>query len=179
MIGQATTSPPRFGVRTAGGFYVLAILVALTGEFLIGGKLGMVVALIAVPCYIAVTLLVYTIFAPAHRTLSLLAASSNLLGLAFEAARFNPKGVDIALVFHGAYCLLIGFIILKSAFLQRILGFAMALAGIGWITFLSPSMANYLSPFNIAFGILGEALLMLWLLIFGLDLQRWKEQSGT
>ena len=54
------------------------------------------VALIAVPCYVAVTLLLNGIFKPVNRSLSLLAVSFNLLGLAFEALRLNPRGVDIA-----------------------------------------------------------------------------------
>ena len=43
-------------VRVAGSLYVIAILVALFGEFMIGGKKGIGVALFAVPFYFAVNL---------------------------------------------------------------------------------------------------------------------------
>jgi len=53
----------------------------------------------------------------------------------------------------------------------------MAFAGLGWLTFLSPPLASYLYPYNLVPGILGEGLLTLWLLVFGLNEQRWKEQA--
>jgi hypothetical protein len=50
----------------------------------------------------------------------------------------------------------------------------MAFAGMGWLTFLSPPLANYLAP-----GILGEGALTLWLLVIGVNVQRWKEQASA
>ncbi|MBV9339914.1 MAG: DUF4386 family protein [Acidobacteria bacterium] len=165
-------------VRVAGLSYLLALVTAIVGEFLIGGKLGVGVALIAVPCYLAVTLLAFTIFAPVRRRLCLIGVSLNFLGLGFEAVRFNPWGVDIALVFHGLYCLMIGYVVFRALFVPRALGLPMVFAGLAWLVFLSPRFAAYLSPWNLDLGILGEAVLMVWLLVFGVDVQRWKEQSG-
>jgi len=85
--------------------------------------------------------------------------------------------VSICFVFFGVYCLLIGYLIFKSSFLPRILGVLMAFAGLGWLTFLFPPLANYLSPYNLALGFLAELALMLWLLVMGVDVQRWKEQA--
>jgi hypothetical protein len=62
---------------------------------------------------IAVTLLLYGIFKPVSRGLSLLAASFNLVGLTFGALRWNPRGVDIPVVFDGFYCLVIGYLIFQ------------------------------------------------------------------
>src|SRR6266436_4128408 len=45
--------------------------------------------------------------------------------------------VNICFVFFGVYCLLIGYLIFRSPFLPRILGVLMAIAGFGWLTFLS------------------------------------------
>jgi hypothetical protein len=86
--------------------------------------------------------------------------------------------VDIALVLAGASCLLFGYLIFRSTFLPGILGALMALAGLCWITYLSPPFANYLSPWNVAVGVLGEVLVYLWLLVKGVNEQRWKEQAG-
>jgi hypothetical protein len=61
-----------------------------------------------------------------------------------------------------------------ATFLPRILGVLMAFAGMGWLTFLSPPLANYLAP-----GILGEGALTLWLLVIGVNVQRWKEQASA
>jgi len=88
--------------------------------------------------------------------------------------------VSICFVFFGAYCLLIGYLIFKSSFLPRVLGVLVALAGLGWLTFLFPPLANYLSPYNLIFGFLAEVTLMLWLLVMGVDVQRWTAQArGT
>jgi len=55
----------------------------------------------------------------------------------------------------------------------------MAFAGLGWVTFLSAPLANHLSPYNLASGILGEGLVMLWLLVMGVNVERWKEQASA
>jgi hypothetical protein len=63
--------------------------------------------------------------------------------------------------------------------LPRILGALMAFAGLGWLTFLSPSLANHLSPYIFAPGMLGEGALTLWLLVKGVNAQRWQEQASA
>jgi hypothetical protein len=107
----------------------------------------------------------------------LLAASINLVGLTCGAFRWNPRGVDITVVFGGFSFLLIGYLIFRSTFLPRILGAPMALAGLGWLTYMSPPLANRLSPYNLASGILGQGLVMLWLLVMGVNVPRWTEQA--
>lgn len=87
------------------------------------------------------------------------------------------QGVNICFVFFGVYCLLIGYLIFKSSFLPRILGALMAFAGLGWLTFLFSPLAHYLSPYNLVLGFLAELALMLWLLVMGVDVPRWKEQA--
>jgi len=54
----------------------------------------------------------------------------------------------------------------------------MGFAGLGWLTFLSPPLANHLSPYIFAPGILGEGSLTLWLLVIGVNEQRWEEQAS-
>lgn len=88
-------------------------------------------------------------------------------------------GVNIAMVFVGFNCLLIGYLISRSTFLPRILGALMACAGLGSLTYVSPPLVNYLSPYNLALGILGQESVMLWLLVMGVNEQRWKEQAST
>ena len=93
--------------------------------------------------------------------------------------KLYAQAYDIGLVFFGVYCLLIGCLILRSTFLPRILGVLMAMAGLAWLTFLSPPLANYLSPYNMGLGALAELSLTLWLLGMGVNAQRWKEQAST
>lgn len=101
-----------------------------------------------------------------------------LRALAYLFLELYGEAVNICFVFFGVYCLLIGYLIFRSAFLPRILGVLMALAGLGWLTFLSPPLANYLSPYILVLGFVAELVLMLWLLVMGVNVQRWKEQAG-
>jgi hypothetical protein len=99
--------------------------------------------------------------------------------LALMFLELNTQAAHIYLVFFGVYCLLIGYLIFRSAFLPRILGVPMVFAGLGWLTFLSPPLANYLSPYILVLGFLAELSLMLWLLVMGVNVQRWKEQTSA
>jgi hypothetical protein len=102
-----------------------------------------------------------------------------LRALAVLFLELYGQGVSICFVFFGVYCLLIGCLILKSTFLPRILGVLMASAGLGWLTFLSPPLANYLSPYILVLGFFAELALMLWLLVMGVNVQRWKKQASA
>jgi hypothetical protein len=54
----------------------------------------------------------------------------------------------------------------------------LAISGLGWVTYLSPPLANYLfMPYIAAASALGEIPLELWLIVMGVNVERWKEQS--
>jgi hypothetical protein len=125
-----------------------------------------------------VTLILYTIFKPINKRLALLAVFFNFVGLTFEALRLNPRGVDVALVFTGFYCLLIGYLMFRSTFVPRIMGPMMAFAGLGWLTYLSNPLVNYLSPYNLACALLAEASVFVWLLAMGLNTPKWREKAS-
>jgi|KBSSwiStaDraftv2_1062776.scaffolds.fasta_scaffold335172_2 hypothetical protein len=167
----------RFNARLAGLFYLLNILTGASALFA-HGRLASALLLISTACYLAVTRLFYHLFRPVNRTMSGLAALSSIIGcvittldtLHLAAAPVSP------LVFFGIYCLLIGYLILRSTFLPRFLGVLMALGGLGWLTFVSPSFAIKLSPGNMVPGILGEGTLTLWLLLAAVNARQWLEQ---
>jgi Domain of unknown function (DUF4386) len=175
MMKRIAEASPRFKARIAGALYWLSVLIVSLSELFVRGKLNIAGGLIGVLGMASMTLLLYDIFKPVNRGLSLLATFSSLVGLTFEALRFQPRGVNVAIVFSGFYCLLIGYLIFRSTFLPRILGPLMAFAGLGWLTYLSTPLASHLSPYNLVSGLLGEGLVMLWLLVIGLNAQKWKE----
>jgi uncharacterized protein DUF4386 len=229
---RTAEASPHPRARVTGIVYLLYFLTAVLGEFFIRGivvtgdaaatannilahqalfRLALATGLIATAFYIAVTALLYELFKPVNRSLSLLAAFFSLVGCAIQAfgsvfqlapfvvlggsqylsvfkveqlralaltfLELNAQAANIYLVFFGVYCLLIGYLIFRSVFLPRILGVLMALAGLGWLTFLSPPFANSLTPSILVLGFLAELLLMLWLLVMGVNVQRWKEQA--
>jgi hypothetical protein len=164
--------------RIAGFFYLITFVAGSLELLLPGNRLA--ANLIADLAYLAVTVLFYQIFKAVNRNLSLLAAFFSLLGIltgALSAFHLSPLNIN-PLGFFGFYCLLIGYLIFRSTFLPRILGVLMAIGGLSWLTFFSPPLATSLYPYNLAPGIIGEGALTLWLLVVGLDEQRWKEQDA-
>ena len=104
--------------------------------------------------------------------------AEQLQAMALVLFKLYVKASNIGSAFFGFYCLLIGYLVFRSAFLPRILGALMMFAGLVWLVYLSPPLADYLSPYNSAAGLAGEASPMLWLLVMGVNVERWKEQAS-
>ena len=179
MTNQIKNPSPHLKARLAGALYFFGLLAAMSGEALLRGRLSYAAGEIAVAGMAAMTLLLYFIFKPVHRNLSLLAASFNFVALAFEALRWNPRGIDIALAFVGLHHLVIGYLIVRSMFIPRILSVSMTIAGLSWLTYLSPLVANHLSPYNTSAGLFGEGLFFLWLLVMGVNIAKWQETASA
>jgi len=183
MMERIAEASPRPRARITGAVYLLYFLTAIFAETVVGRSRHAAydgVNLIAYAFYIAVTLLFYYIFKPVNRSLSLLAACFSLAGCVNELLRLfhvNPYKIN-SLVFFGPFCLLIGYLIFRSTFLPRILGVLMMLAGVGWLIFLSP-LASHLIPYLKVLGFVAELSLCLWLLVKGVNVERWKEQASA
>jgi hypothetical protein len=106
-------------------------------------------------------------------------SADQLQGLALLGLTLYVQAYNIGLGFFGFYCLLIGYLIFKSTFLPRVLGLLMMFGGLSWLTFLSPPLAGYLRPYNIAPGVLGEGSLTLWLLLASVNARKWVEQASA
>jgi hypothetical protein len=85
-------------------------------------------------------------------------------------------GVKIAGIFWGLWLLPLGYLILKSNFIPKLIGILMLVAGIGYIV---DSVALFLLPgliLNISqFTFIGELVLLLWLLIKGVNVEQWEK----
>lgn len=208
--------------RIAGVFYVLTTITGMLA-LILGGKLYVsgdaaataanvlahdslawiapAINLIATACYIVVTALLYELFKPVNRSVSLCAAYFSLVGCAVGAAsevfdmapammlgelthggaftvaqaqtlahamfRLSGLSYNIAMTFFGFYCVLIGYLAFKSTFMPRVVGVLMTLAGLGWLTFLSPPLDHLLTNYTGITGLLGEGVFALWLLVMG------------
>jgi hypothetical protein len=102
-----------------------------------------------------------------------------LQGLAYMLLKLNGQAFNLYLVFFGLWCALIGYLIFKSTFVPRIIGVLLAIAGLGWMTFLIPPLGTHLFPYVAAASALGEIPLEFWLLIFSVNALRWKEQASA
>jgi len=105
--------------------------------------------------------------------------AEQLQALALMFVKLRVYSFDIYLVFFGFWCILIGYLIFRSTFLPRILGVLVAISGLGWVTYLSPQLANHLWPVIAAASALGEIPLEFWLIVMGLNVPRWKEQASA
>jgi hypothetical protein len=93
--------------------------------------------------------------------------------------KLNTYAFDIDLVFFGCWCVLTGFLIFRSGFLPRILGVLLIIDGLGWVTYLYPPYAAQIFPFIAVASGLAEIPLELWLMVKGVNVQRWKEMAGS
>jgi uncharacterized protein DUF4386 len=93
-------------------------------------------------------------------------------------------GFNLDQVFYGCYILSAAYLVFRSTFLPRTVGVLLAIGGLCYLTnsfaaFLSPGFAAHLLPYILVPGGLGELSLCLWLLVMGVNAQRWTEQAST
>ncbi len=107
--------------------------------------------------------------------LAQLYSTAQLQGMALLSLMLYRQVFSISLVLFAFYDLLLGYLIFRSTFLPRILGLFLIFAGIGWLSFLWPPLATALSAYILSLGALAEILLMLWLIVKGVNVSRWRE----
>jgi hypothetical protein len=157
----------RLRSRLAAAFYFLAVGTAVFAEFFAPGRPGIKAILIPIACSMASTILLFSVFRSFSQGIAWLATLLNLTGLALEMIQWQPRGVNLAMVLHGIYAILLGWLMARSNLLPRILGALMALAGVVWLLYLVPSLAHRLAPMNTTVGLLSEAVPMFWFIVVG------------
>src|SRR5271165_3436650 len=106
--------------------------------------------------------------------------AEQLQALALMFLKLNQYAYNIDLVFFGLWCVLTGYLIFRSTFLPRILGVLLAISGLGYVTYLYPPLAYHLfMPYLAVASALGEIPLELWLMVMGVNVQRWREQASA
>ena len=104
-------------------------------------------------------------------------SAEQLQALALLFFRVNDRGAGVGLVFFGFYAILNGSLVIRSTFLPRWLGVLSIVDGVGWLSFLYLPLASRLFLYVAVLALLGAAAMIFWLLVFGVNEQRWKEQA--
>jgi hypothetical protein len=99
--------------------------------------------------------------------------------LAYFALRSHDTAFNIALIFFGFTCLVNGYLIFKSGYFPKLIGLLMQLAGICYLiacfaALFAPAFADLITPLILLPPLIGESSFCLWLLIKGVDIDKWR-----
>ena len=104
-------------------------------------------------------------------------SSEQLQSIALVLLRLNGQGANLALPFFGLEWVLRGYLITRSTYLPRWLGVLSFISGLGWLTYFYPPLGSRLFVILALIALLDAAALIFWLLVFGVNEERWKEQT--
>lgn len=153
---------------------------------------GILADCIMLGAYLVVTAMLYRLFKPVCAGVSLVAAFFSLLGLAllvaatgllklpllqsgyaYDVLRLHGSLYGLTNLFFGPYCLLVGWLAVRSRMLPKPIGWLMALAGTvflieGISAIVAPAFAQQLPAAMPLASLVGEGALAVWLTIFGI-----------
>jgi hypothetical protein len=94
----------------------------------------------------------------------------------------NAFGILVWGLIFGFHLLLLGYLVYKSGFWPRILGILLLLASLGYLAqsyghILAPQYDDLLSTIVVVVTVPGELAFTLWLLIKGVNVERWEERA--
>jgi hypothetical protein len=105
--------------------------------------------------------------------------AAQLQTLAHLPGDLSAIDYDLYTVFFGFDIICMGYLLFTSTFLPRAIGVLMAIDGLAYLVnsftdLLAPGFAAHLVPWIQLPALLGEGSLCLWLLVAGLDAERWR-----
>ena len=110
--------------------------------------------------------------------------AAQLQALAYTASDLAGIGYSIHTVFFGLDIICIAYLVLRSAFVPKAIGVLLAIDGLAYLVysfahFVAPGFAAQLVPWIQLPALIGEGSLCLWLLVVGVDVERWKERASA
>ena len=111
-------------------------------------------------------------------------AEANPAGITNLPGYLATTGYSVYTVFYGFDFIVVACLVFKSTFLPRILGILLAIDALtylvnGFMTMLAPGVAAHLGAWTGLPTIIAEGSLCLWLLLAGVNTERWKERAGA
>jgi hypothetical protein len=154
-------------------FYELLKAVSRTGSLIAAvlGVVGCAIKALSRVFYVAPSI----VLAGRHYLDTFNAAQLHSLALLFY--ELNEMGAAIAVVFFGFSTVITGWLIMRSTYLPRALGWVAIVGGIGWLTFLWPPLGYRLNLYIAVVGLVGSIATIIWMMVFGLNEARWAERA--
>jgi hypothetical protein len=108
-------------------------------------------------------------------------ATELLQAQTYMALQLQGIGYAVALAFFGGTMLARGYLVVRSGFLPRIIGFFLAIEGVCYLAnsfadFVAPGIAPTVFAILLVSG-LAEVVLCLWLLFKGVNVATWRERA--
>lgn len=102
---------------------------------------------------------------------------SQLQALSLLLVKVNNQLANLAVVFLGISTFFQGYLIVRSTFLPRLLGILSIVSGLSWLSNAYPALGSALFYYLIVLAMLNVLLTSGWLLVRGVDEQRWRDSS--
>jgi hypothetical protein len=105
--------------------------------------------------------------------------------MAYMFLKMHLLVYTVSLTFTGMASLCLAYLATRSTFIPRFGGYFLALDGLGYIThsvgtLIAPTLIVHIQPWvPYATAILGTGTLLLWLIIKGVNVERWNEQNNA
>ena len=110
--------------------------------------------------------------------------AAQLQALAYLPTVLSGIHYSIHTMFFGFDIIIFAYLVLRSTFLPRAIGVLLAIDGLAYLVYsfanlLAPGFAAQLVPWIQLPALIGEGSLCLWLLLVGVDVERWKERASA
>jgi hypothetical protein len=104
-------------------------------------------------------------------------STEQLQSVALVLLKVNSQGTAVAVAFFGLEGVVRGYLIMRSTFLPRWLGVLSMISASGWLTFFYPPLGRSVFVVVALLALLVLGILIFWLMVFGVNEERWKEQA--
>jgi hypothetical protein len=110
--------------------------------------------------------------------------AAQLQALAYMPWNLSSIDYNVHTVFFGFDIICTAYLVLRSTFLPRAIGVLLAIDGLAYLVysftaFLAPGFAAQLVPWIQFPALIGEGSLCLWLLVVGVNVERWEKRASA
>ena len=109
---------------------------------------------------------------------------AQLHALTSLSLKLHAYGFGVSLIFFGCVCLVMGYLIFRSGYLPKTIGVLMQIAGLSYLInsfalLLAPTFASRMFPAILLPAFVGEASFCLWLLVKGVNVEKWERRASA